>query len=142
MLGATGAASKTVVNPSDYYNDFITVVPAGQTWVSYLQILTQATYGTGNTGVMALKAAVAGATATNWETSATAQGLSDLTISYATSGDTVLTAGAQLYALAQAAVTVHATNPTLFNRVPYTTAVTDWTDANVTAFVTDLTTVS
>ena len=140
MLGAIGGSSKAVVTDANYYGDITQVVPAGQTWVSYLQILLQAHYGTGNTGVDAIKTALAASTPTNWESSATALGLSDLTISYASTGDTTLTAGAQLYILAQAAFLIRATNPSLFNRAPYTTAFGSWADADVTSFVTDLTT--
>ena len=142
LLGAIGRATSAVVVPSDYQTDVRSIIPSGQTWVSYLQILIQAHFGRGNTGVAAIKTALAASTATNWETSATGQGLSDLTISYANSSDQTLTAAAQLYVLAQAAFTINATNPTVFNRAPYTTALASWDDAMVTAFVTDITTTS
>ena len=142
LLGAVGSSTKGVVRPSNYYNDIATIIPAGQTWVSYIQRLVQQFFGTGNTGVAALIAARTGSTPTNWETAATGQGLSDLTISYANSGAQTLTAGDQLYALAQVAFTLRATNPTLYNRAPYTTAFASWDDAEVTAFVTDINSVS
>ena len=139
LLGAIGASSSGVLINGMYQTDYRSVVPAGQTWVSYLVRQTIARYGTGNTGVAAIVAAVAGSTPSNWETAATGIGLADLTINYATSGSQTLTAGAQLYILAQAAFDVRATHPTLFNRTPYTTAFASWDDSEVTAFVTDLT---
>ena len=119
MLGACGRAAKAVVNPSDWLTDVKTVVASGQTWVSAFITNIQAIFGTGNTGVAALQAAVDGHSATNWETQAAAAGLTDLTISYATTGDTTLTAGAQLYALAAHAMNIKASNPSLFASTPY-----------------------
>ena len=139
LLGAIGRACSAVVRPANYYDDLITVVPAGQTWVSYMQTIVQNHFGKGNTGVAAIKAAETASTPANWQSSATGIGLSDLTISYANSTDQTLTAGQQLYVLAQAAFNIRATNPTLFNRAPYSTAFASWDDAEVTAFVTDLT---
>ena len=141
LLGAIGRACSAVVRPASYYNDLINVVPAGQTWVSYMQTLVQNHFGTGNIGVAALKAAESGSTPTNWDSLAAGLGLSALTIPYANSTDQTLSAGTQLYALAQAAFNIRAVNPTLFNRAPYTTAFASWDDAEVTSFVTDLTTV-
>ena len=140
LLGAIGRACSAVVRPANYYNDLITIIPAGQTWVSYMQTLVQNHFGNGNTGVAAIKAAESASTPTNWDTAATGIGLSSLTISYANSTDQTLTAGQQLYVLAQAAFNIRAVNPTLFQRAPYSTAFASWDDAEVTSFVTDLTT--
>lgn len=142
LLGALGRSARAVVDPSDYLADAKVVTPAGQTWVSYLIKDIINTYGSGNTGVAALQAAADAASATNWESQAATKGLSDLTIDYATTGDKTLTAGAQLFALAKHAINIHATNPTLFNRAPYTTAIGSWTSANVVAFVADITAVA
>ena len=142
LLGGIGRASSGVVRPSDYYNDIITIVPAGQTWVSLMQTLIQNHFGKGNTGVQAIKTALAASTPANWESSALALGLADLTVPYATAADQTLTAAAQLYVLAQVAFTIRATNPTPYNRAPYTTAFGSWVDADVTSFVTDITTVT
>lgn len=139
LLGAIGRSSSGVLIGGMYQTDINSVVPAGQTWVSDLMRSTINRYGSGNTGVAAITAAVAASTPTNWETAAQGIGLSDLMIPYATSSAQTLTAGAMLYVLAQAAFDVRATHPTLFDRTPYTTAFASWDDAEVTAFVTDLT---
>ena len=140
LLGALGRAASGVLIGGMYQSDARTIVPAGQTWVSDFIRSIVARYGTGATGVAALNTAYEAHTATNWETAATGIGLADLTILYASSTGTSITAGAMLYALAQAAFDIRATHPTLYNRAPYTTALASWDDAMVTAFVTDLTT--
>lgn len=138
LLGAIGRAAKAVVNPSDFLTDAKTVTPSGQTWVSYMITNIGNIFGTGNTGVAALQAAVDGHSATNFEAQAASVGLSDLTISYATAGDTTLTAGAQLYAVAAHAMNIKASNPALFDRAPYTTALASWDSADVVSFVSDI----
>lgn len=142
LLGALGRASRALVVPSDAYNDLKTVTPAGQTWVSYLISESIAFYGSGQTGVDALVAAASGHTkAAVFTARATTLGLSSVIIPYATDEDTI-GGGAQLYALAAHIMRVKATNPTLFNRTPYTTALASWTTANISSFVTDITTVA
>lgn len=138
LLGALGRSARAVVNPSDFYTDVTTVTPSGQTWLSYMITNIMNIFGKGNTGVAALQAAVDGHSATNWETQADSVGLTDLTIAYATSADDTLTAGAQLYAIAAHAMNVKASNPALFDRTPYTTALASWDSADVVAFVADL----
>lgn len=142
LLGALGRSAHAVSGisialpaGSDYYQGVTSVVPAGQTWVSSLIKTIINIYGTGNTGVAALQAAADAASATNWEAQAATLGLTDLTISYAKAGDTTITAGAQLFALAKNAVAIHASNPSVLNVVPVTTAnVGAWTSANVVSF--------
>lgn len=138
LLGALGRSSRAVVDPSDFLTDVKTVTPSGQTWVSYMISNVQSLYGKGNTGVAALQAAVDGSSATNWEAQAATVGLSDLTIAYATTGDETLTAGAQLYAIAAHAMNIKASNPSLFARAPYTTALASWDSAAVVSFVADI----
>jgi len=135
LLGALGRSSKGVTNPSDYYSAIIQAVPAGQTWVSALITFIIDFYGSKTAGVAALVAAFEGQTASNWEAQAAARGLTDLTISYAKSTEQTITAGAQLYILAQRAIAVHAANPTLFNASPYTTALASWATADVVSHV-------
>jgi len=135
LLGALGRANHGVASPSDYRTQARLAVAAGQTSVSVMIKNVINYFGTGNTGVAALQAAADGHSATNWEAQAATLGLTDLTISYATSGDTTLTAGAQLYALAYNAVAIHGSSPTVFNVAPITTALASWDSANVVAFV-------
>ena len=135
LLGALGRSAHGVANPSDYMTQAKLAVPAGQTWVSYLIRNTIEAYGSGATGVVALQAAADGQAATNWEAQAALRGLTDLTIAYAASASQTLTAGAQLYALAKQAIAIRASNPTVFNSSPYTTALASWDSADVVAHV-------
>lgn len=139
LLGALGRATRAVVVPSDYLNDAKTVTPAGQTWVSYFIRLMIEFYGSGTTGTAALAAAATGHTKTAiFQSEAIALGLTAVSIPYATT-TTSLPAGAQLYALAQNAMSIRASNPSLFNRAPYTTALAAWDTADIESFVTDIT---
>jgi hypothetical protein len=142
LLGALGRSARAVSNPSDFYTQITEVVSAGQTWVSDMIRQTISFYGTGATGVAALNAAADGQAATNWEAQAALVGLSDLTIAYAASAEATITAGAQLYALARRAIEIRATNPTVFNASPYTTALASWDSADVVAHVAYLSTVA
>ena len=142
LLGALGRAARAVVTPSDWFNDANTVTPSGQTWVSYMITNVINIYGKGTTGVSALQSAADASAATNLETAAEDVGLTDLTIAYATATDDTLTAGAQLYAIAAHTMNIKASNPDLYDRAPYDTALTSWSDSEVTAFVTDLQTVA
>ena len=137
LLGAIGRSSKSVVSPSDFLTDVKTVTPSGQTWVSYLIRNIINIYGSGQIGVAALQGAFEGHSATNWQAQAVSKGLSDLTISYAGTVSTI-EAGAMLYVLAVHAMNVKATNPSLFARAPYTTALASWTSADVVSFVSDI----
>jgi hypothetical protein len=135
LLGALGRSAKAVSNPSDFYTQIKLAVPAGQTWVSAMIRASIDFFGGGATGVAALNAAEDGQAATNWDAQAALVGLSDITISYAASGEQTITAGAQLYALARRAIEIRATNPTVFNESPYTTALASWDSADVVAHV-------
>lgn len=143
MLGALGRSAKAVVRFSDWYVDAKPLVPAGQTWVS--QFITNAIqiFGSGNTGVDALKTALSTHDkAAIWESAGASVGLTTVTIPYAKTGDTALTAGAQLYALAAHTMSLKASNPSSFNRAPYTTVLASWSTANINAFASDLQTIS
>lgn len=142
LLGALGRAARGVARPSDYYNEIIQNVPAGQTWVSSMITFIIGAYGSGGTGVAALVAAYEGQAATNWEAQAALRGLTDLTISYADSAEDTITAGAQLYVLAQMGIAKHAQFPALFNAAPYTTALASWDSADVVSHVAYLATVA
>lgn len=142
LLGALGRSARGVVNPSDYYSAIIQNVPSGQTWVSNMISFMISFYGSGATGVAALNAAFEGHSASNWQAQALTRGLTDLTITYAASAEQTITAGAQLYILAQMAIAKHASVPALFNASPYTTALASWDSADVVSHVTYLSTVA
>ncbi len=135
LLGALGRAARGVARPSDYYTQVIAQVPSGQTWVSNMITYIISAYGSGATGVAALNSAYESQSATNWEAQAALRGLTDLTIDYAAAGEQTITAGAQLYVLAQMAIALHAQYPTVFNSQPYTTALASWDSADVVAHV-------
>ena len=141
LLGAVGRAAKAAVIASNWYNDVSTVVPSGQTWVSALITNVMNIFGRGHTGVEAINTALAAHQATNWETQGAAAGLTDLNIPYADSSANTLTAGAQLYVLAAHTFNIKASNPDLFDRAPYTTALASWDSSDVVSFVADLQTV-
>jgi hypothetical protein len=135
LLGALGRSARGVARPSDYYTQVSLQVPSGQTWVSNMISYIISAYGTGTTGVAALNAAYDGQAATNWEAQAALRGLTDLTIEYALSTEDTITAGAQLYVLAQMAIALRAQYPTVFNSAPYTTALASWDSADVVSHV-------
>jgi len=137
LLGAIGRSARAVVSPSDALTDLKTVTPAGQTWVSYMITNIINIFGSGQTGVAAIAAAKTAHSATNWETQGTSVGLTDLTISYAGTVSTLDT-GDQLYVVAAHAMNVKASNPALFDRAPYTTALASWDSADVVLFVADI----
>ena len=138
LLGALGTATRAVVSPSDWLSDADTVTPSGQTWVSQMVRTIISIYGTGTTGVAALNSAFDGHSAGNWQTQAESLGLADFTIDYATSGEQTISAGAQLYAIAAYTFNVKGSNPDLFDRAPYTTALSSWASSDVVDFVTDI----
>ena len=139
LLGALGRAARALVDPSDYVTDAKAVTPSGQTYVSQMIKKVIDEFGSGNTGVSAIQAAVDGHSAdADFESQAASLGLTDLTVAYATSGDTTLSAGAQLYALAAYAFNVKGSDPSLFNRSPYTTALASWTSTEIAAFAADI----
>jgi hypothetical protein len=142
LLGALGRAVRAVADPSDYLTDVKTITPSGQTWVSYFITQMISFFGSGGAGVAAFVAAFEGHSATNWDAQAATLGLTDLVISYASSTDTTISAGAMLYALAQHAMSIAGANPSLFDRAPYTTALASWDSGDVVSFVADITAVA
>lgn len=142
LLGALGRASKAIARPSDWFMDANQVTPQGQTWTSFFVKNAIALFGSGDTGVSALNTAYTSHIAkADFDSEAETRGLADVTISYAGSIKT-LSAGAQLYALAAHTMALRGSNPALFNRAPYTTALSSWDSSEVTAFSADLVTVS
>lgn len=141
LLGALGRAAKGPVDFSLWKDDILQTVPAGQTWVSAMIRNAIDFFGKGQTGVAALAAAVTGHAETAiWESEGALAGFTNLEIDYAGTVDT-LTPGAMLYALAQHTMLVKASNPSLFDRTPYTVALASWDSSNIEDFREDLQTV-
>jgi hypothetical protein len=64
-------------------------------------------------------------------------GLTDFDIEYK-STTSVFSAGLQLYELAKYAIDVHKANPDVFNKTPYTKALSEWTATDVQTLKADL----
>jgi len=138
LLGALGASAKAAKVTSLYRVDAGTYAGVSNTWVSkmvkYLRdnifpaigslATEEAEFEDHNQYTVFINLAAA-------------RGLTDFSIAYA-SVATPFSAGLQLYELAKYAIAVHAADPTLFNRVPYTVSLSGWSEANVTAFGADL----
>lgn len=139
LVGAAGKSLKYVNTKGYYFNNVKMGVPAGQTWGSSLVKLITQTYGTGTTGVTALKSAFSGHTKKAiFDSAAASLNMPDVTIPYA-GAVTEITGGEQLYILAVNAMAVKAAVPASFDKTPYTSALADWSSANIAAFVTDVT---
>lgn len=137
LLGGLGRASRAVVDPSDWLNEAKALTPAGQTWVSFFIKNVINIFGSGQTGVAAIAAAKTGHSAGNWDTQGASLGLTTLAISYAGTVSE-LDAGDQLYALAAHAMNLKGSNPDLFDRTPFDTALASWASAEVVEFVAEI----
>lgn len=139
LVGAAGKALKYVNLKGYYFTNVKMGVPAGQTWGSSLVKLITQTYGTGSTGVTALKSAFTGHTKKAvFDSAAASLNMPSVTIPYAGVVNEI-TGGEQLYILAVNAMAVKAGNPDSFDKTPYTTALANWASANIASFVTDVT---
>jgi hypothetical protein len=138
ILGGLGRAAIAAKADSLYRVDATANISGTNTWVSQfvkyvrLNLMADAT---------AFEAELTefnghGAVAT-FNTQALALGLSSLAIEYRGTTNS-FSCGLQLYELAKYAIAVHAANPDLFDRAPYTTALASWNQNNVGDFVTDL----
>lgn len=138
ILGGLGRTTRVVVDPSDWLTDYKTLVPAGQTWVSYLVRRIRQDHMADVTAYESLATELGAHTASaEFESRAATAGLSDFTIAYSGTLDD-FTAGLQLYAAAKHTMAVASANPSLFSRTPYTTDLASWTSAEVQAFIDDM----
>lgn len=139
FLGAIGRAARVPYVGGPFLTALKTVTPAGQTWVSAMVRYILGAYA----DVDAFNAAAAGHTkAAIFASQAALLGLTTVTISYS-SGDTTVTPGAQLYALAVYASAINAQNPGIFGEAaPWDEVLSAWTTADIIAFVGDVTATS
>lgn len=135
FLGGVGRVAKIPYVGGPFLLALKTVIPAGQTWVSAMVKYVLGAYA----DVDAFNTAAAGHTkAAIFTSEAEALGLTTVTVSYS-SGDTTVTPGAQLYALAVYANSINAQNPDIFGAsAPWDTALASWDSADIVAFVADL----
>lgn len=136
FLGAIGRASRVVTVGGPFLVALKTVTPAGQTWVSAMVSYVLGAYA----DVDAFNTAAAGhSKAAVFSSQAALLGLTTVTVSYS-SGDTTVTPGAQLYALAVYANAISAQNPDIFGSVaPWDEVLASWTTSDIVAFVADIT---
>ena len=139
FLGAVGRAARVPYVGGPFLTALKTVVPSGQTWVSAMVSYVLSAYA----DVDAFNTAAAGHTkAAVFSSQAALLGLTTVTVSYS-SGDTTVTPGAQLYALAVYANAINAQNPDIFGTsAPWDEVLASWTTSDIVAFVADLTATS
>ena len=138
ILGGLGRASKAAKVDSLFRADAKVYAGTQNTWVSrfvkYIRdnIMTSAvTFESENTAYEAHTAK------SSFDSAALSLGLSTFDVPYKGTANS-FGYGLQLYELARYAIAVHAINPDLFNRAPYTTALASWIADDVADFVTDL----
>lgn len=136
FLGALGRAARVPYVGGPFLVALKTVIPAGQTWVSAMVSYVMGAYA----DVDAFNTAAAGHTkAAIFSAQAATLGLTTVTVPYS-SGDTTVTPGAQLYALAVYAAAINAQNPGIFgSSAPWDNTLASWDTADIVAFVADLT---
>jgi hypothetical protein len=139
FLGAIGRAARVPYVGGPFLTALKTVVPAGQTWVSAMVSYVMGAYA----DVDAFNTAATGHSKSAVFTSqAELLGLTPVTVSYS-SGDTEVTPGAQLYALAVYAAAINAQNPGIFGEAaPWDEVLSAWTTTDIVAFVADVTATS
>ena len=136
FLGAIGRCAKVPYVGGPFLTAVKTVVPAGQTWVSAMVSYVIGAYA----DVDAFNTAAAGHTkAAVFSSQAALLGLTTVTVPYS-SGDTTVTPGAQLYALAVFANALNSQNPGIFGAsAPWDEVLASWTTSDIVAFVADVT---
>lgn len=136
FLGGLGRAARVPYIGGPFLTALKTVIPSGQTWVSSMIKYVIGAYA----DVDAFNTAAAGHTkAAVFSSQAALLGLTTVTIPYS-SGDTTMTPGAQLYALAVYAKAIDSQNPGIFGEsAPWDEVLASWTTSDIVAFVADIT---
>lgn len=138
ILGGLGRACKPA-DPTKYYvSEAKKVAPAQQSWISYFVQTIRNNVMYDSDAFEAEVTEYSGHTAkTAFDTAAAALGLTDFDIDYKKT-TSKFSAGLMLYELAKFAIMVHAANPDVFNKAPYTKALAQWTADDVTTLKNDL----
>jgi hypothetical protein len=140
ILGGLGRACKPADTTKYYVSEAKKVAPAQQSWISRFVQYIRTTYMATAEDFEAEYDEYNGHTAkAAFDNAAAALGLTDFDIPYK-STTSVFSAGLQLYELAKYAIDVHKANPDVFNKTPYTKALSQWTADDVTTLKNDLTT--
>ena len=138
ILGGLGRATKAAKANSLFRDDARVAAGTLNTWVSkFVQYIRQNVMVDATAFESELTTFNAHTAVAAFNSSALALGLQSLAIAYRGTTNS-FSYGLQLYELAKYAIAVHAENPELFNRAPYTTALASWDADDVADFVTDL----
>lgn len=141
VLGGLGRASKPVGIGSQYQIDAKVVAPAQQSWISRFVQFIYTGFMSDATAFEAQYTEYDAHTAqAQFDTDAALAGLTDFDIPYKGTSHKFV-AGLQFYELAKYAINVHGSNPELFNRAPYTTALASWVSGDVDDFLDDVQTI-
>jgi hypothetical protein len=140
ILGGLGRACKPADTTKYYVSEAKKVAPAQQSWISRFVQYIRTTYMATAEDFEAEYDEYNGHTQkAAFDNAAAALGLTDFDIAYK-STTSVFSAGLQLYELAKYAIDVHKANSDVFNKTPYTKALSQWTADDVTTLKNDLTT--
>lgn len=141
VLGGLGRATRCAGATSPYRDDAKVCAGAGQTWVSELVGYVAKNFMVDATAFEAEYTAYAAhAQKTQFDTDALLLELADFDIDYKGTSHAFV-AGLQLYMLARYGIAMRLLKEDVFDRVPYTVALAEWTSGNVDSLKTDLTSV-
>ena len=140
ILGGLGRACKPADTTKYYVSEAKKVAPAQQSWISrFVQYIRNTYMATAEDFEAEVDEYEAHSAKSAFDSAATDLGLTDFDIKYK-STTSVFSAGLQLYELAKYAIDVHKANPVVFNKTPYTKAISEWTASDVATLKADLTT--
>ena len=137
MLGGLGRSAKYIQSDKTFEGYAKTVTPAGQSWISWYvdYIMTEYFPDVAGYDAYYLEASTHLA-AGDFDTQAGTLGLTSFDLAYKAMTN-AFPKGIQLYALAKFATDQYLLDNTKFNTAPYTKALADWVDADITLMVAD-----
>jgi hypothetical protein len=139
-LGAIGRACSVVVSDKTFASEIKGFMAAGQTWIStVVSAIVDGYIGDGTEFDSVYGDYNSHAQKSSYDTEAAALGLTTFTVSYKGATNSA-TPGFQLYLLSLYATEENKTNSEHFNRSPYTTTLSSWSQANIQAMVAEFTT--
>jgi hypothetical protein len=140
ILGGLGRACKPADTTKYYVYNAKQAAPAQQSWISRFVQYIRTTYMKTATDFESEYTEYSEHSAkTAFDQAAADLGLTDFDIEYKLTEHAFI-AGLQLYEIAKYAIDVHKAFPELFNKTPYTKALSDWTSTDVQTLKADLTT--
>jgi hypothetical protein len=140
ILGGLGRACKPADTTKYYVYNAKQAAPAQQSWISRFVQYIRTTYMKTATDFESEYTEYSGHSAkTTFDQVAADLGLTDFDIEYKLT-EHAFVAGLQLYEIAKYAIDVHKAFPELFNKTPYTKAISEWDSNDVQTLKADLTT--